>query len=132
MIRLPQLGFWRHKRHVKVFCDCGAEVFFENINCSVCGSFLGFETQPQSLIPIKAAQLEPWHLSVSGKCYKICDLLTQSGCNWLLEADKFGQCISCRLTRTIPTLTIDRNLIRWQRLELTKRRDLYRPLGLPL
>jgi hypothetical protein len=48
--------------------------------------------------------------------------------------DAHPQCVSCRSTRTIPTLSLQRNLLRWQRLEQTKRRALYTifRLGLPL
>jgi hypothetical protein len=48
------------------------------------------------------------------------------GCNWLLEPDDYhNQCLSCRLTRTIPIQDNDRNLRRWRILEASKRRLVY-------
>jgi hypothetical protein len=55
------------------------------------------------------------------------------GCNWAAQADN-SYCSSCRLTRTIPNLALQRNVLLWRRVEQAKRRlvyDLFR-LELPL
>jgi hypothetical protein len=47
-------------------------------------------------------------------------------CNWMIpvESDQI-YCESCRLTHTIPDLSIPQNTLYWRRLEQAKRRFLY-------
>jgi hypothetical protein len=53
------------------------------------------------------------------------------GCNWCVEgADWY--CGSCRLTRTIPDLDSQRNIMLWRRMEEAKRRLVYDLLRLRL
>jgi hypothetical protein len=116
-------------------CSCGTEIFFENNHCAVCGQLLGFEPQRLMLLPLRAEEDGHGYFSASGQRYRFCELQQDQGCNWLIPAqDNNRQCVSCRTTRTIPTQTLPRNRLRWQRLEQTKRRALYMPfrLGLPL
>lgn len=52
-------------------------------------------------------------------------------CNWALPADSPEVlCYSCRLNRTIPDLSSDRNRMLWGRMEKAKRRLLYALLRL--
>jgi len=55
-----------------------------------------------------------------------------SRCNWL--APDAASCLSCQVTRTIPSLSKPENHNRWRKLELAKRRLLYdvMRLGLPV
>jgi len=55
------------------------------------------------------------------------------GCNWAVNDDG-RYCPSCRLTRTIPSLQTERNVLLWRRVEESKRRLLYdlKRLTLPL
>lgn len=44
-------------------------------------------------------------------------------CNWLLDAgDTSDLCLSCRLTRVLPDLSVPGNLEAWQKIELAKKR----------
>lgn len=120
---------------IRYFCGCGTEIFFENSHCSVCNTILGFNPNSHSLLTLQAVDGVVWFSVSDGQRFKLCGLRQELGCNWLIpELDSHSQCLSCRLTRTIPTLTQALNHRRWQRLEQTKRRALYMilRLGLPL
>ena len=69
-----------------------------------------------------------------GRTYRLCDNYSkQNVCNWtVLEADPNRLCQSCRLTRTIPALSVPENHERWHRLEVAKRRLVYTLLCLGL
>jgi hypothetical protein len=60
--------------------------------------------------------------------YRRCaNLDTEAACNWLVEIDPKAlnlprYCASCRLTRTIPDLSVRENAVLWGRLEIAKRR----------
>jgi hypothetical protein len=111
---------------IRFYCRCGTEIFFENSHCAVCGAVLGFAPERQSLLALQADEDKGWFSALAGQYYRFCSLRQDLGCNWLIPAEHSGsQCQSCRLTRTIPTLTLQRNQTRWQRLEQTKRRALY-------
>jgi hypothetical protein len=57
----------------------------------------------------------------------------QLQCNWLIDTGSDNkQCLSCSLTRTIPTLEKQENWRRWYKLEVAKRRLLYGLLSLNL
>lgn len=62
-----------------------------------------------------------------------CANRTLIACNWALD-EGAGFCASCRLTRTIPNLGTQRNVILWRKVEEAKRRVLYdlKRLGLPI
>jgi hypothetical protein len=110
----------------RFYCACGTELFFENSHCAVCASVLGFDPEQQDLIVLQADKENSWSSVTSGRRYKFCSLRQNISCNWLIpEHQSDSQCQSCRLTRTIPTLFLQRNHTRWQRLEQTKRRALY-------
>lgn len=114
-------------------CSCGTEIFFDNSHCAVCGKVLGFDPGRQQLLPLQAHEDNIWFSVISGRRYRLCSLRPEIGCNWLLTIpNNDKQCLSCCLTRTIPSLSFPRNLARWQRLEQTKRRALYMLLRLGL
>lgn len=106
----------------RFYCECGAEIFFENCRCTVCNRELGFISEAQILI------------SVENQTHYIrCQNYTVLNCNWLISLhDNNHQCRACRLTRTIPYLGIPQNLNRWAKLESTKRRAFYLLLQLHL
>ena len=111
---------------IRFNCQCGTEVFFENSHCAVCGTDLGFDPGRQSLLALQADKDEGWFSALAGQQYRFCSLRQDLGCNWLIPAEHSDQqCHSCRLTRTIPTLNLQRNRNRWHRLEQTKRRALF-------
>jgi hypothetical protein len=64
-----------------------------------------------------------------------CRNASVAACNWLTPAQEIeDRCLSCRLNRTIPDLTVPGVLDRWQRIEDAKRRMLHGALklGLPI
>jgi hypothetical protein len=93
---------------------------------------------PLTLSPDGAA----WYIAAPGKRkkrYQRCsNLETPSLCNWLVTSDdaRAGKplCLSCRLNRTIPDLSIPENGEYWHRIELAKRRliSLLAALRLPI
>lgn len=103
----------------RFYCACGSEVFFDNRFCQFCGAVLGFNPDTQQIIVVSTQRL--------------CEHSTMLQCNWLVHDDN-TQCIACRLTRTIPDLSIHHNQQRWLKLEATKRRAFYMllRLGLPI
>lgn len=111
----------------RFYCQCGQEVYFENSHCNTCGSLLGFD--PQSL-SLHSLELEDgaWRLqgNVEIKFHSCSHRDHPVKCNWLLPVNDINQqCISCRLTRTIPNLTFSNNVRRWAIMESAKRRTLY-------
>jgi hypothetical protein len=65
--------------------------------------------------------------------YRLCQNYETLKCNWLIhDSDPNPQCCACRLTRTIPDLSINNNMLRWEKLEATKRRAFYMLLRLGL
>jgi hypothetical protein len=102
-------------------CSCGNEVFFDNTYCSQCGAELGFDIDKLDLITLSDDDI-----------HRKCEHRTeQLQCNWLTETDN-KQCLSCSLTRTIPTLEKLENWRRWYKLEVAKRRLIYGLLSLHL
>jgi hypothetical protein len=112
-------------------CDkCGQLVFFENIRCENCGSMLGYQPEQRAIsayAPVGNGIWRSLHPATAGQPFKQCANYAQRDvCNWMLAADAPGDlCASCQLTRTIPALSSDRNLLYWKRLEAAKRRLLY-------
>jgi hypothetical protein len=118
---------------IRFYCRCGTEIFFENSHCAVCGTVLGFDPKRQNLLALQAHEDNIWFSVTTRRRYRLCSLRQELGCNWLIPDQRSdNQCLSCRLTRTIPTLALQRNHTRWQRLEQTKRRALYTILRLGL
>jgi hypothetical protein len=113
-------------------------VFFENDHCVKCGHALGFEPGSIDLIALEEADGGRWHGAgkAAGKTYRKCANGTEfKVCNWLIADDDPNQyCLACRLNGIIPALTGAKNMSRWSKLELAKRRCLYTllKLGLPI
>jgi hypothetical protein len=121
-------------------CDaCGSLVFFENISCVKCGHDLGFLPEVRDLSALEpdggeafralsaAARNRRYHLCLNGQQYQVC--------NWMVPVDSSDSlCLACQLNRVIPDLSRNGNLELWHKLELAKRRIIYRllQLGLPL
>jgi len=98
---------------------CRAATFFEVEQCSACETALAFNLKRFAFDILKS--------SVP------CANRTLIGCNWSVD-DGHGFCHSCRLTRTIPHLGSNRNVMLWKRVETAKRRLVYdlARLDLPL
>ncbi|PLX69526.1 MAG: hypothetical protein C0603_00940 [Denitrovibrio sp.] len=116
-------------------CSCGAELFYENDSCLGCGRDIGFDPELLALFPLDYLPNEGLFKQRgldTGIIYKACEHEGREslGCNWLLRQDDAqNQCISCRLTRTIPIQNSEMNLRRWRILESSKRRLVYNLLN---
>lgn len=107
-----------------LFCGCGRPVYFDNLTCTYCDRALGFD----------AGSLEMRSEAVPGGGLAFCaNRESASRCNWLADTAG-GRCLSCRMSRVIPTLTKRVNRGRWRKLEDAKRRLIYDLLriGLPV
>ncbi len=118
-------------------CVCGTRVYFENSECLNCGRALGFDPDALSVVALDAAGGDgamPSADADSGARYRFCRNRAQH-CNWLVPgASDEPWCLSCRLTATLPNLSLAENTTLWARLEAAKRRLLYDllSLGLPV
>ncbi len=119
-------------------CFCDQRLFFESTQCTRCARRLGYDPELRTVVAIEPAEGNFWagvDESERGRRYKLCESTVRyQACNWLIsEDDAETRCRSCRLNETIPDLSIDANLQRWQSLESAKRRLLHTllTLGLP-
>jgi hypothetical protein len=122
-------------------CDhCDHVVFFENTQCVNCGHVLAFLPDLQRIGALEESGTGPWKLAgpdpSTEQTYRLCaNYADQQVCNWAVSAaDPQTLCLSCRLTRVIPDLSIAGNREAWFRIETAKRRLIYTLLkmGLPL
>jgi hypothetical protein len=117
-------------------CDvCGLGLYFENSECTKCGSILAF--LPDARVLAAVADAGDGQLRCCGQeeaTYRHCKNRTAyAACNWAVPIqDAQPLCESCRLNDMVPDLTQDRSLDLWKRMEAAKRRLLYtlRDLGL--
>ncbi|GAB3653939.1 zinc-binding metallopeptidase family protein [Ramlibacter alkalitolerans] len=114
---------------------CGHPLFFENVQCLQCGSALAFLPDRLNMVAIEEApdgQEGLWRPRSRGRKasdlrYRLChNHTTQNACNFAVPAqDPNRLCVSCRLTRVLPDLSVPANPLRWYRLEVAKRRLFY-------
>jgi hypothetical protein len=122
---------------VKTFrCDhCGHALFFENVQCLHCGSALAFLPDRLALCaiePVPPAGSGLWRRKVRrgpdlARAYRLCrNNIEHQACNFAVaERDPNGLCVSCRLTRVLPDLSLPQSRERWYRIEVAKRRLFY-------
>lgn len=114
---------------------CQAQVFFENVECLNCGSPVAYLPDHQIMAAIEQRSAQIWQPigKFAAQRYRLCDNFSGQGiCNWAVPADDAeGLCVSCRLTRVIPTLTAEGKAA-WQKLECAKRRLVHNLLTLQL
>jgi hypothetical protein len=124
---------------MRVFhCDhCENLVFFENTHCLGCGHLLAFLPDLMEIGSLDPAGEGTWqspHPAAIGRTYRLC--ANYSGaqvCNWAVDAGHDDPlCESCRLTTTIPDLTVEGHRAAWYKLEMVKRRLVYTLLNLRL
>ena len=106
-------------------CDvCNGPLFFENSRCTRCDLAVGYFPDRNEMATLK------------GKRHRSChNYEVEQICNWMIPAeDPDEYCLSCRLTRTIPSLETPGHRALWHRLEIAKRRLIYSllDLGLPV
>lgn len=109
-------------------CRCGAPLFRENTACLSCGAFVGFLPEHNLLTAFHPSPEGGWTPATSGKAppgsrWRPCEHRDgPHGCNWMVPADgRAASCLSCRLTRTRPDLTLEGAPERWARTERPKR-----------
>jgi hypothetical protein len=119
-------------------CDhCDNLVFFENTSCVQCGHVLAFLPDLMEIGSLDRADGDTWrspHPAAQGQTYRLCgNYAGAQVCNWAVDARQNETlCAACRLTTTIPDLTIDGYQIAWYKLEVAKRRLVYTLLNLHL
>ncbi|MEZ0390538.1 MAG: putative zinc-binding metallopeptidase [Verrucomicrobium sp.] len=105
----------------KFTCDCGHILFFATTQCPRCQREVGYEPESSTLLLVGAT-------TGMRRCE---NGLLHGVCNWLIPIQSAERlCVSCRLNRTIPDLSLERNLMLWSRMETAKRRLLYTLLRL--
>lgn len=124
---------------MKVFhCDhCDNLLFFENFRCVSCGHELAYLPDLGVIGSLDKAENGEWTSPLAraqGKTYRLCQNYTDHNvCNWAVPTtDENPFCLSCRLTTVIPDLTVPGNKEAWFKLEIAKRRLMYRLLLLKL
>lgn len=129
---------------MKVFhCDhCGHLLFFENTQCVRCGRLAAYLPDLGLVGSLDAEaqdrrETERWQSpleAAAGRTYRLCRNYTEyQVCNWAVPSeDPNPLCVSCRLTRVVPDLTMDANRQAWYRLEVAKRRLIFTLLQLRL
>ncbi len=133
-------------------CRCGRPVFFRNSECLACHTPLGYDPVRRQLLPLERLErLEPaqtgpalWRAAGSrrSRAYQRCAQLDgPAACNWLVDpADRHavlqpGQaplCRCCRLTRTLPDLSLPENQGYWRLIAQAQRRLVSTLIGLEL
>ncbi|MBM4254586.1 MAG: hypothetical protein FJ147_01670 [Deltaproteobacteria bacterium] len=117
-------------------CLCDNPLFFDNSFCLRCSRDVGFCPVCRLLVPLLPTATNsfscgnPTCAAPLVKCY---NYVTYNICNWCVsgagqDASSSGAaplCERCRLTRTIPDLSVPGNREKWYRLEVAKRRLLY-------
>ncbi|KQT09660.1 zinc-binding metallopeptidase family protein [Ramlibacter sp. Leaf400] len=117
-------------------CDnCGHPLFFENVQCLQCGSELAFLPHRLALCAIEPAASDstlwqrkrPDRQQPAHHAYRLCrNHAEHAACNFAVaQDDPNPYCVSCRLTRVLPDLSVPQNLDRWWRIEAAKRRLFY-------
>ena len=111
---------------MKIFhCDhCGNLLFFENTQCVRCGRVVAYLPDLAIVGSLdsnadgKSDNAGTWRSPIeaaSGRSYRLCrNYEIEQVCNWTVSADDPNPlCVSCRLTRVIPDLTIAEHRAGW-------------------
>ena len=121
-------------------CTCAQPLFFHNTKCLACGAEVVYDPTLPDLGALTAVGEGTWALAGDTRqpapTFRFCDHRADAVlCNWLVPAGaEVTECLSCRLTRTIPDLSRPANPKRLAALESAKRELLYSLLayGLPI
>lgn len=109
----------------RFYCQCGHEIFFQDLYCMKCGRDVGYAPEVQTMWSGEISQESGFKAKLNDQevFFKLCEnRYSAVECNWLVADDDANcQCLSCRTTRTIPDLSMPKNPKRWRELELAKR-----------
>lgn len=117
---------------------CGQTLYFHNVQCVRCGRRLGFAPDRMALVAVEGAGDGRWRVAgeADGSVYRLCaNYVSHQACNWMVpDGVDATLCAACRLNRTIPDLSVPRNVTLWRRLQQEKNRLIYGllSLGLPV
>lgn len=112
---------------------CGQPLYFENTRCESCGHKLGYLSGRETVTALEDDNGVWRALADPEGRYRYCANATHEVCNWLVAADSNEQlCSACRHNRTIPDLSVPRNLLNWRKIESAKHRLFYSLLRLKL
>ncbi|MES2483555.1 MAG: putative zinc-binding metallopeptidase [Pseudomonadota bacterium] len=116
-------------------CDhCGNALYFENVTCLRCGSLLAFLADRMDLCAIEPdgdvdlglyrRKSGPSPRGRQVPLWRLCsNHAPVQSCNFAVPAhDPNPLCVSCRLTRILPDLSVPGNVQRWCTIEAAKRR----------
>ncbi|MBO0661300.1 putative zinc-binding metallopeptidase [Jiella sp. MQZ9-1] len=117
--------------------SCAQVVFFENVVCERCNHALGYESEANRMIALEPADgiFVAAGTHSDGGSWKYCANYTYGVCNWLVPGDSADSyCRACRHNVTVPDPADPDHVVRWQKMEIAKRRMVYTLLqfGLPL
>ena len=121
-------------------CSCTRPLVFQNLHCSACGAEVAYDPTSQVLGALTSAADGSWTISGDmrepGPRFRFCAQRSKAAvCNWLIPVDEAEtDCLSCRLTRTIPDCSRPKNTARVAALEAAKRDLLFslQSWGLPI
>ncbi|WP_026464275.1 zinc-binding metallopeptidase family protein [Adhaeribacter aquaticus] len=122
-------------------CSCGNKLFFENSFCLSCHREVGWCPVCKgmhAMEPDGSGGYTCTNTTCKASLEKCYNYATYNVCNRMVQnmgQEQNGQnlCSYCKLTDTIPDLSVNGNLQKWYHLEVAKRRLLYllEFLGLP-
>ncbi len=113
--------------------NCGQIVYFENTKCESCGYGLGYLPEAMTMTALEPHNQALRALAAPKTPFRLCDNAEHGACNWLVTADSVATlCFACRHNHTIPDLSVEQNLQRWQKMEAAKHHLFYSLLRLNL
>lgn len=119
----------------RFWCDCGHPLFFESIQCNHCGEDVGYDPVSADMITLRGGSRIGTLFSNGGDFHYCRNGVEHDVCNWLVRSENAGSlCLACSFNRTIPDLSREENIKRWQHFEQAKKRLFYSLLAhnLPL
>lgn len=91
---------------------CSGRLYFENAVCLRCGTNVAYQPFAGEFAPVPSAGVFS------------CANASECACNWAVDAEG-DLCAACRLTRTIPDMSVEGNRHRWIKVEAAKKRAVY-------
>jgi len=109
--------------------NCKNRLHFESASCLNCGHPVGFDIDTMTMAALKESGAGVGlyrKVNLSGAQVRLCDNATHGACTWLVpETSASKLCRACNLNRTIPNLSEQGSLEKWQALERAKKRVIY-------
>ena len=112
---------------------CGQALYFENVRCERCGHTLGYLPEKSAITALEPRGSLWTALPDTTAEYRFCQNQEFGVCNWMVPAaSSESLCAACRHNKTIPDLSVPKNLELWQKMEAAKHRLIYTLLKLHL